>query len=86
MSNAYAEWFAQVEKDYGDQLSEMTLPDGLPEHLADLMEAGDQEAVLFMLKVAWQLGAQAGLSAGVRLAKHGQLPQRDTSPSSGLKA
>ncbi|GHF95993.1 hypothetical protein GCM10017783_04890 [Deinococcus piscis] len=86
MTNAYAQWFAQIEQEYGEQLADMPLPDGLPEHLAELIEAGDQEAVLFMLKVAWQLGAQAGLSAGVRLAQHGQGPQGQPAPSSGLKA
>ena len=86
MSNAYAQWFAQIEQEYGGQLAEMPLPDGLPEHLTELMEAGDREAVLFMLKVAWQMGAQAGLSAGIRLAKHGQIPQGQAGPASGLKA
>lgn len=71
MSNPYAEWFAKMEREYGEQLAEMPLPDGLPEHLSDLMEAGDREAIIFMLKVAWQMGAQTGLSAGVQLAKQG---------------
>lgn len=71
MSKAYAEWLAQMERDYGEQLAEMPLPDGLPEHLSELMETGDRESIIFMLKVAWQLGAQAGLSAGVQLAQQG---------------
>lgn len=86
MSNAYAEWLAQIEKDYGEQLAEMPLPDGLPEHLAELMKAGDQEAIQFMLKLAWQLGAQAGVSAGVQLAQQRQAPHKQASHSGGLKA
>ncbi|TSA83755.1 DdrH [Deinococcus detaillensis] len=64
MMNPYVEWFENLRAEYGEQLKQMPLPEGLPEHLRDLMAKGDDEAVLFMLKLAWQLGAQAGFSAG----------------------
>lgn len=87
MSNAYAQWFARMEQEYGEQLAAMPLPDGLPEHLAELIAAGDQEAIVLMLKIAWQMGAQAGVSAGVQLAKHGEGVQGPSSSSlGGLKA
>ncbi|WP_027482699.1 hypothetical protein [Deinococcus pimensis] len=63
MTNPYAEWFERLRAEYGEQLSTMPLPEGLPEHLRDLMARGDDEAILFMLRLAWQFGAQAGYAA-----------------------
>lgn len=64
MTNPYAEWFEQLRAEYGEQLGAMPLPDGLPEHVQTLIDHKDQDALLFMLKIAWQLGAQAGYAAG----------------------
>lgn len=64
ISNPYAEWFEQLRAEYGDQLRQMPLPDGLPEHLHTLVLARDEEAITMMLKLAWQFGAQAGFAAG----------------------
>ena len=62
--NPYARWFEQLRAEYGEQLKAMQLPRGLPEHLRQLIEQGDEDAIEFMLKVAWQLGAQVGYAAG----------------------
>ncbi|WP_425145389.1 DdrH [Deinococcus sp.] len=64
MSNPYAEWFEQIRAEYGEQLGQMPLPNGLPEHLHALIMSRDEEAITFMLKLAWQFGAQAGFAAG----------------------
>lgn len=66
MTNAYAEWFEQLRAEYGEQLSAMPLPDGLPEHLHALVEQQDEAAIQFMIKLAWQFGAQVGYAAGAR--------------------
>ncbi len=63
-ANPYAEWFEQLRAEYGDQLRQMPLPDGLPEHLHTLVLSRDEEAITLMLKLAWQFGAQAGFAAG----------------------
>ena len=73
MKNAYAEWFEQLRAEYGEQLGAMPLPEGLPEHVQTLIEDNDQDALLFMLKIAWQLGAQAGYAAG--RSQTGDLPR-----------
>ena len=78
MTNPYVEWFENLRAEYGEQLAQMPLPDGLPEHLRDLMARGDDEAIMFMLKLAWQLGAQAGFSAGQQV---GSAPQPKKSSS-----
>lgn len=71
MSDTFAEFFARIEQEHGKELAAMPLPDGLPEHLAELIRKKDQGAIQMMLKVAWQMGAQAGVQAGLRLAEHG---------------
>lgn len=78
MTNPYVELFEGLRAEYGDQLKAMPLPDGLPEHLRDLMARGDDEAILFMLKLAWQLGAQVGYGAGQQQSGAAQ-PKKSTS-------
>jgi len=68
MPNPYAEWFERLRAEYGEQLRHMPLPEGLPEHLRNLMASGDEEAVLFMIKLAWQFGAQVGYAAATQQA------------------
>jgi len=57
MSNPYAEWFEQLRAEYGEQLRQMPLPEGLPEHLHALVLAQDEDAITLMLKLAWQFGS-----------------------------
>jgi hypothetical protein len=64
MTNPYAEWFEKLYAEYGEQLRTMPLPDGLPEHLHALVEMRNEEAIQFMIKLAWQFGAQVGFAAG----------------------
>ena len=78
MSNPYAEWFERLRAEYGEQLSAMPLPEGLPEHLRDLIARGDDEAILFMLKLAWQFGAQAGYSAAEHQQQQVVKPRRSS--------
>lgn len=66
MKNPYAEWFEQLRAEYGEQLNTMPLPEGLPEHLHALIQSRDEEAIQFMIKLAWQFGAQVGYAAGSR--------------------
>ena len=66
MTNPYAEWFEQLRVEYGEQLSTMPLPDGLPEHLRQLIERRDEDAIQFMVRLAWQFGAQVGYAAGAK--------------------
>lgn len=75
MKNPYAEWFERLRAEYGDQLRTMPLPEGLPEHLRELMASGDEEAILFMIKLAWQFGAQVGY-ASAQQASAAQTPAR----------
>ena len=77
-TNPYAEWFEQLRAEYGDQLRQMPLPDGLPEHLHALVLARDEEAITLMLKLAWQFGAQAGFAAGQNQNEQPTPPRRSS--------
>lgn len=75
MTNPYAEWFEQLRAEYGEQLQAMPLPDGLPEHLHALVQSRDEEAIQFMIKLAWQFGAQVGYAAGARQGEAAVVPR-----------
>ena len=53
----------QMRVQYEEALSGMPLPPGVEEHLRERVAAGDADTVLFMLKLAWVFGAQAGHAA-----------------------
>lgn len=80
--NPYAEWFEELRKEYGEQLRAMPLPEGLPEHLHHLVQQGDEDAIQFMLKLAWQFGAQVGYAAGSKQVEGVQVMR----PSSSVQA
>lgn len=82
-ANPYAEWFEQLRREYGEQLGHMPLPDGLPEHLRQLIANSDEEAIQFMIKLAWQFGAQVGYAAGSR---QGEEVVSVIRPSKGVQA
>ena len=79
--NPYAEWFERLRAEYGEQLSGMPLPEGLPEHLRHLIHSGDEEAILFMVKLAWQFGAQVGYATAVHHMHAAAAAQRVTTPA-----
>ena len=83
MTNPYSEWFEQLRTEYSEQLGAMPLPDGLPEHLRQLIQNGDQDAIQFMIKLAWQFGAQVGYAAGSR---EGSEPVTVVKPSNRVQA
>jgi len=82
MTNPYAEWFEQLREEHAEQLKIMPLPEGLPEHLHALILQRDEEAIQFMIKLAWQFGAQVGYAAGARQVAAQVIP----AASSGLQA
>ncbi len=61
----------QMKQNYAAQLAQMPLPEGVPEHVRGLLEQGDLEGVLFLLKLAWILGAQAGATATIETVQVG---------------
>lgn len=81
-TNPYAKWFEELRAEYGEQLAAMPLPPGLPEHLHNLVAQGDEEAIQFLLKIAWQMGAQVGYAAGSGQSESARVVR----PGGGVKA
>lgn len=72
----YQEWFEQLREEYGEQLAQMPLPDGVAEHVQQMIDKGDTEGLLFMVKLSWQIGAQVGYSAGQNPEKVRRVPSK----------
>lgn len=47
-----------------DQIDAMELPEGTDAYVADRIAAGDDETLLFMLKLGYLMGLQTGYAAG----------------------
>ncbi len=56
----------QMKAQYEENLKEMALPPGVEDHLRKMVTQGDTETVVFMLKLAWVFGAQAGQAAATQ--------------------
>lgn len=72
----YQEWFNQLREEYGEQLAQMPLPDGVTEHVQQMIDEGDVEGLLFMVKLSWQIGAQVGFSAGQHPERVRRVPSK----------
>lgn len=55
--------FQQMRVQYEEALRGMALPPGVEDQVRARTAAGDHEALVFMLKLAWVFGAQAGHAA-----------------------
>ncbi|MBB6099807.1 hypothetical protein HNR42_003265 [Deinobacterium chartae] len=63
MNSDFSEIMRQLREQYGAQLAHMPLPEGVPEHVAELVSQGDVEGLILMIKLSWMFGAQAGHAA-----------------------
>ncbi len=67
----------QMKAQYEDSLKEMPLPPGVEDHVRKMVATGDTETVVFMLKLAWVFGAQAGRAAAIQEQLiESQIPKR----------
>ncbi|HEX2864722.1 MAG TPA: DdrH [Deinococcales bacterium] len=64
----------QMREQYQDALEGMALPPGVEDHVRKAVASGDPETIVFMLKLAWVFGAQAGHAA----AEQSKLRAADT--------
>ncbi len=72
MNSPFDPILEQLKEQYRDQLEQMPLPEGVPEHVAELVGAGKVEDLIFMLKLSWMFGAQAGVAAVQQGTQHVQ--------------
>lgn len=60
MTLEFREAMERLKAQYGEALRDMPLPEGVPEYVQELMQSGDRDTLLLMLKLSWVFGAQAG--------------------------
>jgi|GEM_PF-2526433 len=72
MNSQFDPILEQLKEQYRDQLEQMPLPEGVPEHVAELVSAGKVDDLIFMLKLSWMFGAQAGVAAVQQGTQHVQ--------------
>lgn len=60
---AIAEFVARMKEQQKDQIQAMELPAGTEEYVQERIKAGDQETLVFMLKLGYVMGLQTGYAA-----------------------
>lgn len=60
---AIAEFVERMKEQQKDQIQAMELPAGTDEYVLERMQAGDQETLMFMLKLGYIMGLQTGYAA-----------------------
>lgn len=66
----------QMKAQYEENLKDMALPPGVEDHLKKMVTQGDSETVVFMLKLAWVFGAQAGQAAAIQSLQNDAEPKK----------
>lgn len=54
----------EMRRRYAQEIDAVALPDGTMDYVRERIEAGDADTLMFMLKLGWIMGLQAGFSAG----------------------
>jgi len=60
---AIAAFVARMKEQQKDQVQVMELPEGTEDYVRERMEAGDEETLVFMLKLGYIMGLQTGYAA-----------------------
>ena len=72
----FSEIIEKLKIEHAENLAQMPLPLGAEEFLKTKIFEQDSETVVFMLKLAWVFGAQAGQQAVTQAQMLEQQPQR----------
>ncbi len=76
MNQNFSEIIEKLKIEHAENLAQMPLPMGAEEFLKTKIFEQDSETVVFMLKLAWVFGAQAGQQAVTQAQILEQMPQR----------
>ncbi len=76
MNQNFSEVIEKLKIEHAENLAQMPLPLGAEEFLKTKIFEQDSETVVFMLKLAWVFGAQAGQQAVAQAQMLEQMPQR----------
>jgi hypothetical protein len=69
-----AKFIEQMREHHASDVNGIDLPPGMNEYVAERIEQGDVETLLFMLKLGYIMGLQTGVAA----SQAGQKPQGRT--------
>jgi len=64
MDDAITEFLNDMRERYGEQIDSVLLPEGIHEYVGRLIEAGDTDTLVFMLRLGYLMGLQTGYVAG----------------------
>ena len=78
-----ATFIKQMKEQNGSEVNKLELPAGTVEYLQELMQTGDTETIMFMLKLGWIMGLQTGFAAAQSGA---QTPPSSGSPFGPIQA
>ncbi len=62
--NMIEKFLEEMRGRYQNEIDAVALPDGTLEYIAERVEAGDADTLLFMLKLGYLMGLQTGYAAG----------------------
>lgn len=54
----------EMRESHKEEIDSISLPEGTEDYVRQKMEAGDVETLLFMLRLGYLMGLQAGFAAG----------------------
>lgn len=57
-------FLSEMRSRYSDEIDAISLPEGTVEYVRQRVAAGDEETLLFMLKLGYLMGLQTGFAAG----------------------
>lgn len=77
-----ADFIRQMREQNGDEINKLELPLGAYEYVLELIEKGDAETLMFMLKLGYVMGLQTGFAA----AQAGQQSPTNGSPFGPIQA
>lgn len=69
-------FIAQMKERHSDDIDGIDLPSGTLEYVTELLEQGDTDTLMFMLKLGYVMGLQTGFAAS-------QAGQQTPSPQGG---
>lgn len=76
----------RMRREQGQQIDQLPLPEGVDGYVYDLVADGRSEDVLFLLKLSWLLGAQAGYVAAIEQSNASSTGSVATTPTGRVKA
>ena len=70
-----AQFIEQMKAQHSESLKDMQMPPGVEDYLRERIALGDVETIVFMHKLAWVFGVQAGQASVLQAQAGAQNPK-----------